>query len=508
MSKVLQQLAKGAGLLFAGTLLTYIIKFFYRIIASRYLGPADYGLLSLADGVLNIILLVALLGLSSGTVRFISHNLGKGSLEKVKGTISSTLQTIIPLSIVVTIIVIVFSQYIGIGIFNKKELVPIIVIFTLALPFFALTNIFSSIFIAFNKIQYRNYLNALLRPISLLLLTGLAIFLKGTVYHFALAILISHILPALLGFYLLEFKTFSLIRSKIKAVYDYKTLFSFSLPLFFSGIFIMIMGWMDTFFLGALKTAADVGIYNVALPLVSTLIIFISAFGNIFLPISAELKAKEKYGQIASLYSSVTRWMFLLSFPLFVFCLIFAKDIIRILFGSAYESGAIALQILLIAYLIKALIGPASKTLMVFNKTKILFYVNSSAAIINFILNYLLISKYSFVGAALATALSLFFRDGITFLLARKKLPFNYNHLLYLKYTLSTLLPFLGISLLIKQYLVINLSALLLVAFSCSLLYVFLLIVFRSFHSEDLMIIEALEKKLGISLKIIKKWIK
>ena len=92
--KILKQLAKGSGLLFMGTSLVYIIKFIYRIIVSRYLGPSDYGLLSLGEGVLNISFLLALFGLNSGVVKFISHYLGIGQPHKIKGTIISVLKIV------------------------------------------------------------------------------------------------------------------------------------------------------------------------------------------------------------------------------------------------------------------------------------------------------------------------------------------------------------------------------------------------------------------------------
>jgi O-antigen/teichoic acid export membrane protein len=504
----LQQIAKGAGLLFVGTAVIYLIRFIYRLIVSRYLGPADYGLLSLAEGVLNIAFLIAVLGLPSGIIKFVSHYFGTNRQENIKGTILSVFKIIIPFSLLISILIIVFSQYISIGLFNKKELVPILVIFALAVPFYALTNVLSGIFVAFKKIQYRNYLTAFTRPISSLALVIIFVLLGKGVYFIALAILVSHILPVLLGSYLLEFRTFPLVRSKIKAVYKYKGLLKFSLPLLFSDIFIVVMGWIDTFFLGALKTATEVGVYNAVLPLVSTLTIFLSAFGNMFFPVSSELYAKNKFAEISATYSSVSRWMFLLSFPILLVVLIFPRDILRILFGSPYASGALALQILVVAYFIKVVAGPAPQTLMAFNKTKPLFYVNSLAAVINLFLNYFFIIKYGIVGAAMATAISLLARDGVIFLIARKKLRLVYALGIYLKYIISALLPLLFILLAAKKYIGINLLTLSLTIITYCGFYLFFLIIFKAFTQEDFAFVEIVEKKVGISLKIIKKLIR
>ena len=504
----LKQITKGAGLLFAGTFVIFLIKFISRIIISRYLGPSDYGLLSLGDAVLNIAILFATLGLPKGAVKYISNYLALNQQERIKGTIISVSKIVILLSIFISVLMILFSEYIAIGIFHKEELIPIIIIFALAVPFFAFSNTLASIFLAFKKIQYRNYLNAVIRPFSLIIFIIIAILLNGSVYYIAIAYLLSHIVPVFLGPYLLEFKTFPLIKSKVKAIYDYKALFKYSLPLFYSGLFVTIMGWMDTFFLGSLKSMSEVGIYNAILPLVSTLTIFISAFGNIYFPISSELYAKKKFNEISKLYSTISRWTFLLTLPFLLLILTFPKDIIRIIFGSAYELGSIALQILILAYFLKAILGPGTQVLMTFNKTKVLFHVNSIAAIINFFLNFILILKYGLIGAAIATAISLIFHEGTIFLIAKRKLNFSYSIDLYFKYALSAIFPLLFVFVIVKNYFILNIFSLSVISFLYLNLYLFFLIIFRVFIKEDLIVIEAIEKKTKISLKIIKKYIK
>jgi O-antigen/teichoic acid export membrane protein len=506
--KVLMQVVKGAGLLFFGTLFVYIIKFIYRIIVSRYLGPSDYGLLSLGDGIFNIISLLAMLGLSAGgAVKFVSHYLGRNQLEKVKGTIISVFKVTIPFSILITILTIVFSQYISIGIFKNSELVPIVVIFSLAVPFYIFSNICANIFIAFKKVQYRNYLTALTRPISSIILIFLVVLFKGNIFHIALSFLISHILPFFLGFYLLEFKTFSLIKSKFKAKYNLKELISYSLPLFLSGFFLATMGWIDSFFLGALKTTYDVGIYSIALSLVSTLTIFISAFGKIYFPISSKLYAKKEYSRINSIYSSISRWIFLLCLPLFIIILIFAKDILVILFGSAYGVGAVALQILILAYLVKGFVGPAPEALMTLNKTKLLFYVNSIMAVLNMIFNYFLIPLLGVMGAAIATSSSIIIRECIFFLIVKCELNFSFDLKIYTKYFISALIPSFLIYFTKSFFNEINLIILIMLIIIYGILYGIFLRLLLSFTDDDLFIVNAIEKKTKVNLSFIKKFI-
>lgn len=502
--KVLQQVAKGAGLLFVGMIISDVIKFIYRVILSRYLGPSDYGLVSIGEGVLNIALLFSVLGLQLGAVKFIAQFIGEDNLEKIKGTIRSTFRIIIPASVVITTLIIIFSQYISIGIFHETKLIPIIIIFALSVPFASTNNTLASIFVALKRIDYWTYLSAFVRPFSLILFTLIIIFLEKDVTLIALASLFSYAISGIFGMFLLEFKTISVIRSKIEIASNYKELLSFSFPLFLSGVFVVIMGWIDTFFLGALRSSAEAGIYSIAFTLVNTLTVLISAFASIFLPISSELQAKKEFIQMAKIYEIISRWMFLLCFPILLIILVFPKDILTILYGSSYSTGYIALQILIIGTFTRAILGPAPKVLMVFDKTKILFYTNIIAATINILLNYLLIPKYSLIGAASATLTSLLLRDIALFILARKNIHFTYPLHSYFKYFISAIIP-LVIIFIISKYITVNLFTLLGIIIIYIILYALSLVLFKSFTKDDIIIIEAVEKKTGVSLAKIKK---
>ena len=502
----LEKLAKGAGLFFIGTLVIFLSKFIYRILVSRYLGPSGYGLLAIGDATLNIALLFTTLGLSSGVTKFVAHYKSEGQPEKIKGTILSAFKIVVPLSIIATIAMIIFSEYIALGIFKNENLVGVLVLFILAVPFFSISYILTGIFLSFQKVNYRNHINVLARAVLSIILVTIVIIFKGNVYLIALATLISHIVPAFLGLYLLEWKTFSIVRTKIKARYNYKEFFFFSLPLFFSGIFTSSLGWVDTFFLGALKAAADVGVYNVALSLVSTLTIFLSAFSNIFFPISSALYAKGLLAEIAKMYSSITRWMFLFSFPISLLVFAFSEKILSILFGSAYSHGAIALQILIVAYFFKVLVGPASETLMTYDKTKLLFYLNTGVALLNIILNYVLIPSLGILGAAIATSISIMIRDGIAFFIIYTKLHLTFGKKEYIKGIVSAVLPLVFIYVIIEKESSVWLFVSMIIVYF--LLYLCFLVLFSSFVPDDLIIIETIEKKAGFNLQFIKKWMR
>lgn len=508
-NKVLGQLAKGAGILFVGTLFAYLFKFIFRIVISRYFGPESYGLFSLGDMLLNIGILIALLGLSSGVVKFISHYFSLGDLGRTKGTFFGSLKVSFMLSLIVTLFFVFFSRQISIGIFHRQDLVSIMVVFSLTIPIYTLLILFSSALLAFKKPQYHFWSFSLGRNLAILLLTILIVLLGGTVFYISIAYFISFFLGLVMAFFFLENRVFPFFKSKVVAIYNYKELMRFSMPLFLSGIFVAIMGWADTFFIGVMKSVSDVGIYNVAMPLAASLGMLLPAFGNIFYPIMNELYAKNEFSQMSASFSVISRWLFFLSLPIVFIVVFFSKQILGILFGSAYIVGSSVLVILIIADFISTVAGPCEYALMTFNKTKTIFYINVSATIVNLAMNFILIPHYGIIGAALATALSLVFRKIIFLLIVRKLMVLNPTFSYYFKYLLSA-----GISLFIiySVFVYSGLPKSLFVIIAAGILffvfYLFLLLIFKSFTIEDLTILLAIEKKIGIDLSFIKKLVR
>ncbi|MBW3021840.1 oligosaccharide flippase family protein, partial [Candidatus Woesearchaeota archaeon] len=133
-NKVLGEVAKGAGIIFLGTLFAYLFKFIFRILVSRFFGPENFGLFSIGDMLLNIGLLLSLLGLSSGIVKFISHYFALGHTEKAKGAFFGSLKISIILSIIISGLFIIFAKEIAILIFNNSDLVNILIVFSLTIP--------------------------------------------------------------------------------------------------------------------------------------------------------------------------------------------------------------------------------------------------------------------------------------------------------------------------------------------------------------------------------------
>lgn len=505
-ANLLKQITKGAGIMFFSVFVLYIIEFLSKLIVSRYLGPADYGLIALGYAVLNVGIVFSLLGLNEGISRYLPHFLERNEPNKIKGTILAAIKISLLISLIICSILIIFSKEISIGIFHSEKFIPILIVFSLTIPFFVLIMLFNSFVLSFKKPEYNLWGYTLGKHFINLILVIIFIYLGASILQISLIYLFTTILSVILFLFFIQKKIFPFLISKLPAEYDYKSLFKFSWPLFLSGFFSIVFGWMDTIFLGFLKTNYEVGVYNIALPLAAAQCMFLTMFSRIFYPIMVQLHTRKDYEGISKLYSIVLRWIFAFSFPFFLLLILFPKRILSLLYGSEYVVGSTVLVILAIAYFIETMMGPTAEALMTFNKTRFIMLLNIATSILNITLSLLLIPFYGIEGAAFSTGISLIFRKIIMIIKLRNKINF-FNEFKYIVKYFSA-----GIFSISLVYLVLNMIGsygiiLLLSSFVFFILIYFILLLFlKAFSKEDLMIMNAIEKKLGLNLNLLKKF--
>jgi len=108
------------------------------MLVARFLGPTDFGLITLASAVATITSTVVLVGMPEGVVRYVSFYKGKTDKGRIKGVIVSALKVVLPLGIAAAILLFLFADVISIRVFHDTNLTPILRIFSFSVPFFAL----------------------------------------------------------------------------------------------------------------------------------------------------------------------------------------------------------------------------------------------------------------------------------------------------------------------------------------------------------------------------------
>ena len=401
--QLIKKIARGGMIILFGGIIGKIIHFGLHILLGRGLGAGPYGLYVLGLSIFSIAYSISTLGLHQGVVRFTAIHKGKGDKAQIKGTLISALSISLLFSIFVSILLFIFSQSIALKIFNKPELTFIVRVFSISIPFHVLMIIVSSFARGLHKMKYSTGLINVFHPGVNIFLVGIA-FLIGFKLNGALfALLISTVLSALLGLYLLR-KIFPEIMSSLQSIYQTRKLLRFSLPLLTAGIALLFMSQTDRLMLGWLSTSTDVGIYNAASVIALQITLVVSALAFSFSPIIADLYNRKKTKEMKKLFQTTARWGIILSLPIALVIMIFSKNIL-LLFGSQFTDGWQILTALSIAYLIVASRGLTTSVLIMSGKQNLELLNTLIMVGINIPLNYWGIKLFGAFGASVATAI-------------------------------------------------------------------------------------------------------
>lgn len=405
--------AKGAGVVFAGTLAGSGLRYALQVIIARGLGVELFGIFVLALTIFKILVMLSEMGLPNGVVRFVAVYRGMNDPGRIKGIISDSLRISLPVSLAIGTFIFLFSAVLAEKVFRKPGLSMALKIFAFAVPFTTVTSMLIYAVQGFKILKYKMIVREIFEPLSRLVLVSLILAAGWKLGGVLLVYLVVSIMVSGLAFHYLR-RVFPRIGHKeIVPVFETRKLFSFSWPLLFVFFFGILMTWMDTVMLALFRPSADVGLYGAALRTAWLCSIIMTAFHSAFVPISADLHNRGKTHELSSLFKTVSKWNLLVSFPLCFWFMFYGTEILGI-FGPSFGAGAEILAVLSLSWLVHSAMSSAGIILTTSGKTKMQLLNVSILLMLNIILNYLLIPPLGGFGAALATAVSILLFDVIS----------------------------------------------------------------------------------------------
>lgn len=195
-----------------------------------------------------------------------------------------------------------------------------------------------------------------------------------------------------------------------------------ALPFMALGILSIINIRTDTIMLGIIKGEHDAGIYSVA-SRISELIPFLMVTANLVIaPQISKLYHQQQLSLLQDLLTAVARRVLFLTTPFALAVLVFAPVLLKFVFGSAYVVAAPSLQILAVAQFLNVLAGPTRSLLNMTGHEKLTVIGVGVAAVVNVVLNVVLIPHFGVEGAALATGVSMFLWNALLWYWIRARL--------------------------------------------------------------------------------------
>ncbi len=410
LEKSLATVAKGAGIVFIGMFIGNLLGIVNQMLLGRFLGVTTYGVFSLALSIIALLATFAVFGLFAALPRFIPFHLGKNERHIVKSSIDFSLLFVLCTSSILSIFFFLLTDRIALEIFQEPALILPLKIFFICLPILSLSNVFQGIIQAFKAVKFRLYIYDVgIRIVKMIIFIPLII-IGYRLFGAIAAYLAATLFTIVISIYVIQRKLFP-DHNAYDRVPVAKQLLSFAWPLSLTGITFLFVSQTDVLLIGYYMTSNDVGIYVPALTIARFLTFVGSAFGYIFLPVVSGLFAKHKTTDIASLFKSTSKWMFVLVLPMFLFMILFPREILTLLYTADFAAGYIVLGILAFGIFSNVFTGMTGSILIGIGKTRLNLASEIIAAITNISLNFLLIPLYGIIGAAVATSLSYCMRN-------------------------------------------------------------------------------------------------
>ncbi|MBM4170611.1 MAG: hypothetical protein FJ214_01925 [Ignavibacteria bacterium] len=252
------------------------------------------------------------------------------------------------------------------------------------------------------------------------------------VYNFGIeAIFISNLAASVFSFLALLPEIFSNLKLKIDFVL-LKRMLWFGIPYLPASIAAMLVQVIDRPIVLTLTDASTLGIYQANYKLGIFMMLFVSMFQYawqpFFLTNAKEKNAKEIFSKILTLFllAATFIWIVLTLFveDLAKFEFLPGKTII----GREYLSGLIIVPIILLGYLFHGLYVNFTAGIYIEEKTKYFPMVTGSGAVINVVVNFLLIPIIGIIGAALATLFSYVVMSGGLFYVSQRFYEIKYEY--------------------------------------------------------------------------------
>ena len=386
---------KNASWLTSGKIMQMLLSLIIGMLTARYLGPKNYGIINYGMACVSFFISLCTLGINNIIVKeFIDNPNDQGVILGSTLVLRAlfSLFSIIILNIIIRIL-------------DKDDF------FTKIIVFLCSIGLFFQIFDTFNywfQARYQSKITAIATFIAYVITSGYKIILLlfgASTQWFAFASSLDYIVlgGVLWLFYkkqsgpLLKF-SWNKGKNLLKNSYHY----------ILSGMMVVIYGQTDKLMLKQMLDGESVGYYSTATVICSMWVFILSAIIDSLYPTIMKLYRSD-YEEYEKKNKQLYAIVFYLSVSVSFFFVFFGKYVIQILYGREYILAEVPLKIIT-WYTAFSYLGVARNAWIVCEgKQKYLKYMYFSAAIINIILNYILIPLLGVSGAALASLITQIF---------------------------------------------------------------------------------------------------
>lgn len=388
-----QKIAKNTGVLLLSNVISKILAFFFIVYTARYLGAEGLGILSFALAFTAIFGVFADLGLGTLTIREVARD--KSLVEKYLGNLLAIKTILVIITFGLIALTVNLLDY-------PEETIKVVYIIALSVVFTAFTQMFNSIFQAFEKMEYVS--GGMILSSALLLLGALFAIKKDFgVVGFASVYVLASVIVLGYSFIISTWK-FIIPKMKVDLVFWKKTLRAAS-PFLISAILLAFYTRIDIMMLSLMQGDKEVGWYSAAWKIVEAFLSIPAIYMMAIFPVMSSFY-KFSNNSLRVLYQKSFRYLFVLGLPIGISITILADRFISLIYGAEFIQSVPALQILIWVLIFSFFIYLLGHLLAAINQQRLNALSAGMGVVINVSLNLALIPLFSHLGASISTLIT------------------------------------------------------------------------------------------------------
>lgn len=389
--------ARGATLIFIqgvlssalGVLYVWLLLHTKEIAGQTLFTELDFGVFSILSFIFTLTSTLGVVALRTASVKYVSHYLAIGKIDKAKSMITRVLQVSVITSLIISAVLIVssrwLSQVIGTSVlvFQLLPLSSVIQIFYFqSLGFLQGLQKIREIAIIGVFYTVCNY------SVSTILVYG-GFRVLGIIIGWLFALILSSSISLLITFRAL---------SPTTQAHDLQPLLRFSFPIYISTILAFIIGWVDQILIFPFLGTEALGVYSLAVRasvvphLVSTAIV------TSLFPKLSEMQSAHGFEGLRNAFKVSTRYAALVGFPVTLMIATLAYPIIVLFATVRFVEAVIPLTIMCVAALPVTVGAATSPTLFTLERTKTASIIAMAVIVLEAVFSYI---SMAFFGAGL-----------------------------------------------------------------------------------------------------------
>ena len=436
MLEELKKLLKHATIYGFGTILGKVIGFLLIPLYTHYLTPSDYGVLELLDLTISVLAIFVGLGINAAIFRFYYHY----EMEAEKNEVVSTALIFVCVVVVSIVAAAIWkASFISDLVFKKTEYSLYFRLMFISFLFSTIASVPETYIMARQRSGLFTAVTVSTLTINLTLNIIVVAFLKKGILGIVFVSALVRCLNT--SFWLV----YLVPRIRLKfSIPKLSEMLKYGMPLIPASGGLFVITFADRFFLSHFSTLSSVGIYALGYKfgyMVS--ILLVQPFNRIW---QAQLFEIAKKGDADIVFGKI--------FTYFIFVLVFgalglsvlSKEIVEIVSAPSFHAAYKVIPLIAGASLFRGCYIYFQTGIFIRRKTHLIGFSVLGAVLLNLVLNYFLVQKLGYWGAAVTALITNAFMAGLLLYFSSRVFVIKYESLRLLKLILvASLLAWVGL---------------------------------------------------------------